>query len=46
MKNIALITALITLLLSISSCIAHRTCPTYMQNNSDMEGVSASVRVK
>jgi len=41
MKNIALFIAA-SILLAMGSCVTHKTCPTYMKNNVELEGVSAS----
>jgi len=46
MKKTALIIATGIFLMSLASCVAHKTCPTYMKNNVEMEGVSASAQVK
>ncbi|MBC7391145.1 MAG: hypothetical protein H7329_18205 [Opitutaceae bacterium] len=45
MKKTALIIAS-GILFAMASCVAHKTCPTYMKNNVEMEGVSASAQVK
>ena len=45
MKKTALIIAS-GILFAMASCATHKTCPTYMKNNVEMEGVSASAQVK
>jgi len=43
MKKITIIIAS-AILFAMASCVAHKTCPTYMQNNLQLEGVSASAK--
>lgn len=45
MKKTALFVASV-ILLSLASCVTHKTCPTYMKNNTSSETVWASAKVK
>lgn len=45
MKKTALFVASV-ILLGLSSCVTHKTCPTYMKNNTSSETVWASAKVK
>jgi len=45
MKKVALL-LVSALAFAMASCVAHKTCPTYMKNNTSSESVSASAQVK